>query len=192
MIFFTSDLHLNHENAIRHTDRPFANVDEMNAGLIRRINERVGVDDELWIIGDFSFNTTQENIRQLRRQINCRNVHLIYGNHDKRVDGTGIFQSAQDYKVLKTEYGPVVLFHYPILDWYAKHYGSIHLHGHIHSRGEYNAANLARTGDEQYAYGHTPRRDGLGYRIYDVGVDANDYRPVSLDEIAALLGVSAR
>ena len=31
------------------------------------------------------------------------------------------------------------------------------------------------------------RQDDLGLRIYDVGVDANDYRPVSLEQIAELM-----
>lgn len=54
-------------------------------------------------------------------------------------------------------------------DWQGMSHGSIHLHGHIHSRGmQYNELN---------------RMQGL-YR-YDVGVDANGFRPVSLDEVLA-------
>lgn len=40
------------------------------------------------------------------------------------------------------------------------------LHGHIHSTGEYNERNRVE-----------------GIRRYDVGVDANHFYPVSLDEI---------
>ena len=34
MIFYTSDLHFGHANAIKFDDRPFADVDEMTAGRI--------------------------------------------------------------------------------------------------------------------------------------------------------------
>lgn len=189
MLFFTSDLHLNHENAIEYTNRPFSCLDEMNQELIRKINERVGSSDTLWILGDFAYKASLDEIRGFRQQIKCRNVNLVYGNHDKKADGAGIFQSVQDYKVLKSEYGPLVLFHYPILDWYAKHYGSIHLHGHIHSTDTYNENNLAKMSDDQFAYGHTSKQAEMGYRIYDVGVDANNYQPVSIEEIAKLMNL---
>ena len=66
--------------------------------------------------------------------------------------------------------------HYPMLDWNmaAVHHGidrskaSFMLHGHIHSRaGLDNDANAR-----------------AGIWRYDVGVDANSYRPVSFEEIA--------
>lgn len=46
--------------------------------------------------------------------------------------------------------------------------GSIQLHGHIHSRPEYNE-----------------RSRGRRLFRYDVGVDANGYRPVSIEEVMA-------
>ena len=39
------------------------------------------------------------------------------------------------------------------------------------------------------SYGHTAKREDLNLRIYDVGVDANDYRPISLERIAELMHV---
>ena len=47
-----------------------------------------------------------------------------------------------------------------------RHNNSIHLHGHIHSDGQYNQNN---------------RENGI--MRYDVGVDANCYAPVSLAHI---------
>lgn len=46
MIYFTSDLHLGHANAIHFTERPFADVDEMNEQLISNINDIVNEEDE--------------------------------------------------------------------------------------------------------------------------------------------------
>ena len=189
MIYFTSDLHLGHANAIEFTDRPFSDVEEMNKCLIQNINDTVSAEDELWVLGDFSFKINKEEVRILRKQIMCRRVHLIYGNHDKDYSSDHIFQSVQHYKELKTEYGRVVLFHYPILEWSAAHYGSIHLHGHIHSTGEYNEENLKKKFTDRFIYGHTAKLENLNLRIYDVGVDANDYRPICLERIAELMHV---
>ena len=190
MLYFTSDLHLGHENAIEFTKRPFKSVDEMNNILIENINAVVGEKDELWILGDFSYKLNKEQVRQIRRQIKCRHVHLVYGNHDKDYSQEHIFQSVQHYKELKTEYGRIVLFHYPILEWNAAHYGTIHLHGHIHSTGEYNSENLQKFYRDRFPSGHAANNEDLRLRIYDVGIDANQFKPISLAEIANRMGVS--
>lgn len=189
MIYFTSDLHLGHANVIEFQNRPFSNVEEMNQALIQNINNTVSVDDELWILGDFSYKINKEEVRMLRKQISCKRVHLLYGNHDKDYSSDHIFQSVQHYKELKTDYGRIILFHYPILEWSAAHYGSIHLHGHIHSTGEYNEENLKKKFADRIPYGHKTKRDDLNLRIYDVGVDANGYRPISLEHISELMHV---
>ena len=93
-------------------------------------------------------------------------MHLIYGNHDKDYQNTQTFQSLQDYKEIKTDLGKVVCFHYPIHVWHMKHYCSLHLHGHQHNTPEYNL-----------------KMRELGIYRYDVGVDANNYTPVLLDDI---------
>lgn len=186
MIFFTSDLHLGHENAIEFTNRPFANVDEMNTVLLRNINDVVGLKDELWILGDFAFKISREDVTALRKQIKCKHVHLVRGNHDRDYSNDAIFESVQDYKELKTVYGRFVLFHYPIREWNAAHYGSVHLHGHIHSTGDYNSANLSKRYAEYFHKTRSEQTD-FGLRIYDVGVDANKYRPISLDQIAEMM-----
>lgn len=59
-VYFTADLHLGHANAIRFTSRPFQSVEEMDKSLITNINSRVLMEDELWILGDFSLKL-QEN-----------------------------------------------------------------------------------------------------------------------------------
>ena len=120
---------------------------------------------------------------ELRCKISCTRVHLIKGNHDRDYSNDGFFSTVQDYKELKTEYGKFILFHYPIMEWNASHYGSVHLHGHIHSTGEYNTTNRSRRYRDRFEDGHAVKDPELGLRIYDVGVDANGYRPVSLQEI---------
>ena len=49
MIWFTSDLHLNHRAVVSMCQRPFENVDEMNDILIRNFNERVKKNDMILV-----------------------------------------------------------------------------------------------------------------------------------------------
>jgi len=175
MLYFTSDLHLGHNNVIRHTDRPFETVEAMNDALIANINNTVMPNDTLYILGDFSYRVTVEEAAALARRIRCRSLHLIKGNHDKHWEGGGIFKTVQDYLHFKHEGLKLTLFHYPIMDWSGARHNeeglqSLHLHGHIHSRRP--DLNL----------------DNFSKRIfrYDVGVDANGYRPVSLEDILGM------
>lgn len=189
MIFFTSDLPLGHANAIGFTNRPYSDVEQMNDGLIRNINETVMANDELWILGDFAFKVNMAAAKKFRDQINCKTVHMITGNHDKDYTRDHIFQSVQSYKELKTEYGKFILFHYPIYEWNGAHNGTIHLHGHIHSTGAYNTANLQRRYADRFPEKSFMKDSTLGLRIYDVGVDANNYRPISITQIAKIMNL---
>lgn len=58
MIWFTSDTHFGHENMLRLADRPWSNVAQMNDAMVASINSKVAADDELYILGDFSFKMT--------------------------------------------------------------------------------------------------------------------------------------
>lgn len=83
MIWFTSDTHFGHENVLKFTDRPWETIWQMNDAIVDNINGRVAVDDELYILGDFSFKMTAQDAYGLRKRIACRRIHLVPGNHDK-------------------------------------------------------------------------------------------------------------
>lgn len=83
MIWFTSDTHFGHENVLKFTDRPWETIWQMNDAIVDSINGRVAVDDELYILGDFSFKMTAQDAYALRKRIACRRIHLVPGNHDK-------------------------------------------------------------------------------------------------------------
>ena len=189
MIYFTSDLHLGHANAIGFTSRPFLDVEQMIEGLIKNVNKTGMTNEELWILGDFAFKVNMAVTKQFRDQINCKTVHMITGNHDKDYTRDHIFQSVQHYKELKTEYGKFILFHYPIYEWNGAHNGTIHLHGHIHSTGSYNTANLQKKYIDRFPEKSFMKDSALGLRIYDIGVDANNYRPISITQIAELMNL---
>ena len=72
MIWFTSDMHLGHEKALDFTCRPWNQIDEMNEGIIANINEKVKENDELYILGDYSFKITALEAAALRKKIYCK------------------------------------------------------------------------------------------------------------------------
>ena len=170
MIWFTSDTHFGHANAIKFTNRPFENVEEMEDVFVKNINSLVKADDELYHLGDFSFHTSVDDAKRVRERIRCKRIHLVKGNHDKdwsrpELEGTFVLEPLVAH--IKLDDGRrFSCCHYPMLDWPALRHGCIHLHGHIHSSREYNLWNR-QNGDLRF----------------DVGVDANDYKPVSLEEI---------
>lgn len=176
MLYFSSDHHMNHEAAIRMCNRPFATVEEMNRTLIDNINARVHKNDTLYLLGDITNKGTVASANELIAQIKCPNKILVRGNHDKNYDKT-LFKEIHNLTEIHVGMGgknySITLCHFDMNSWYKSRHGSLHLHGHIHSKyGEYNF--LMR---EQ------------GIRRYDVGVDANHFMPVSLEEILTFMGV---
>lgn len=79
MIFFTSDLHLNHANVIKYCNRPFSSVEEMNEMLIKNWNEVVGPDDIVYCLGDFTM--ASKPVADFTNRLNGTK-YLVPGNHD--------------------------------------------------------------------------------------------------------------
>lgn len=170
--YFTSDSHFNHANiAGKEVSkwpsgyRHFKTVEEMNKTLIDGINDTVGVEDELWHLGDWSFGHPS-NIRYFRHKLKCQTVHLILGNHDKEIrkrqadyQSDGTFASINNLTEIAVEGQKIVLCHYAMRVWRGHHRGTIHLYGHSHG-------NLPPFG-----------------KSMDVGVDTNDFKPYSFEEI---------
>jgi calcineurin-like phosphoesterase family protein len=78
--FFTSDLHFGHKNVIEFCNRPFKDVEEMDAELIRRWNVVVKENDEIFILGDMFF-CGKIRAKEILNQLNGKK-NLIMGNHD--------------------------------------------------------------------------------------------------------------
>ena len=184
MMWFTADLHLGDTNILHDMDRPFDSVEEMNRKVIDAINECVAADDRLYILGDFTYRLPLAEAVRLRERIECQNVTLIRGNHDgdwEDPDVPQIWDEVCDYLEIAPGYAKghrLVMSHYPMLSWNGKARGAIMLHGHIHSRGD---RTNARNRD----------RERPIFR-YDVGLDANDYKPVSRDQSLTSLGCNSR
>lgn len=172
MLWFTADLHLGHENILNYSHRPFANTEEMGVSIVRNINDAVGPKDTLWILGDVCMGLGKDrSLASFVSQLVCQDVRLVRGNHDPKDDSVILaagFSEVRDlHRLSLGERRRATLCHYPLLSWDRQASGALMLHGHIHSEGQrYNMAN---------------RKDGI--LRYDVGVDANGFRPVSADDI---------
>lgn len=164
MIWFTADTHFGHAKSTPYCSRPFASVEEMDAALIANWNRVVALRDEVWHLGDFCFRTDPKRYRD---QLNGR-IHLRWGNHDRdRKALTPLFESVGDVHYLRYEGRKFFLSHYAHRTWPSSHHGTFHLFGHSH--------------------GDLP---GYG-RSMDVGVDAQQYTPISINEVMERLAREA-
>jgi calcineurin-like phosphoesterase family protein len=186
-LWFTSDTHYNHGNICSATTqwtnpvtcREFKSLEHMNAHLVGNINEKVGQDDILFHLGDWSFGGF-EQIELFRNQIVCKNVHLITGNHDHHIENNregiqSVFSSVNKYLNLNVKWNvgtPLMgeqrfaLMHFPIASWDNMARGAIHLHGHVHFEAD--------------------KRIGMG-KMMDVGVDGNELYPIDMSEVLKLM-----
>jgi calcineurin-like phosphoesterase family protein len=164
-VFFTSDTHFGDPRVLRIDKRPFSSVPEHDAALVRLWNETVSPEDEIWHLGDFALHARPERIEELLSSLHGRK-HLITGNNDgpATLSARG-WASVQAYAELMVDGTAVVLCHYAFRTWKNMGRGWIDLHGHSHGRLK-------------------PQT-----RQYDVGVDAWNYRPVTL---ATILGTRRR
>lgn len=174
MIYYTADLHLGHENVIRHCCRPFAAVEEMDAALIRNWNSRVHKNDTIYIVGDLFFRNRRSAEGYLE-ELKGRK-HLVLGNHDiswyKKASAAhwaDYFDSVQPMVTIRDGNALVTLCHYPMMTWQGSGHGGFMVFGHIH-----NNTNAA--------FWPLIRGSPL---LLNAGVDINEYRPVTLSELQA-------
>lgn len=152
-------------------------VNEMDSYLLDGINSIVGQNDTLYHLGDFCFGPKHDyyNVaKRYRDRIACRNVHLIWGNHDG-FSIRPLFTSAMDMNTASVDKQSIVLCHYCLATWNKAHRGVWHFYGHSHT-------NL-----EEWANKAMP-----GRRSMDVGVDnafkiLGEYRPFSFNELKEIM-----
>ena len=78
-IFIVSDLHLGHSKDFIYGARGFENVEDMNETIIRKWNEIVDEEDDVYVLGDLVMGP-EVNLQMLRR-LKGR-LHIVRGNHD--------------------------------------------------------------------------------------------------------------
>ena len=178
-MFFTSDSHFHHENIIKYCRRPFKNVEENDAELIRRWNEKVPEDGIVFHLGDVGFGNPQ-TINEILNQLNGT-IYLVIGNHDWRSivkNHSWRFREMTQQINMKIGKQHIILNHYPMLCFAGAWRGidaTWQLFGHVHT-SPYTDDGL----DQQ-------RLKMLFTTQYDVGVDNNDFTPVSYNEVKQII-----
>lgn len=176
-IFFTSDTHFGHFKIIDYCKRPFSSIEEHDKTLIQNWNNTVGQDDTVFHLGDFAYGNSQF-IANIIKQLNG-NIILIKGNHDLRNMNPTLYNIFSDvvYQArILIDKQTVYLNHFPFLcfdhgdiNLYKDNY-SIQLFGHVHSGPLTSSEDVNRL-------------NILFPTQYDVGVDNNNYTPISWTDV---------
>lgn len=178
--FFISDLHISHKNVLEYDQRPFRTIEENDAEIMRRWNEKVDDDDDVYILGDISWRKNEDTVayyKQLRGK-----KHLIVGNHDKKMikdaNVARLFVEILDYKEFHFDYGiDIVLCHYPIPCFKNHFHGWLHFYGHVHNSFESDMIEKFRREMEEERH-HACRMFNVGCMMPYI-----NYTPMSWEEI---------
>ena len=179
-LYFTSDLHFGHYNICRFCNRPFLSRKEMDDTLIQNWNSVVPEDGIVICCGDLTL-AHKPNYKEYWYYIKKLNglIYLTRGNHDIIPLGDyfdlndetqqKLKLSVHDKMLVKTNDALIYAEHYPCLAFN----GDYQVFGHIHT-----LANGKCYGKD------APVIDKLSNNQYDVGVDQNNYRPISYADLA--------
>ena len=183
MVYFTSDLHFCHDKDFVWQARGFESIDEMNAEIIRRWNEVVYPDDDVYVLGDLTLGNVEEGLKLIAKLNGY--LHIMRGNHDtdKKVERyleLPNVVSVQHADVLKYRKAIFWLSHYPTITanydddkpW-AQHL--VCLFGHTHQTEPFYYLDNGNYYMGQHAIPNP--------YMYNVGMDAHNCTPISIEEI---------
>jgi calcineurin-like phosphoesterase family protein len=141
----------------------------MNCAILERLNDAVKANDALYFLGDFCIGPKARAL-ELRREIRCKKIFAVPGNHDKETRKlTQEFSWIGNLAEVSINGQQIVLCHYAMRVWNHSSHGAWHLYGHSHGR--------------------LPTLDNS--LSMDVGVDTHDFRPWSFDEIRDRMSAKA-
>lgn len=171
-IWFTSDLHIGHRNIITYCNRPFRDVQEMDEMLIKNWNAVVQPGDQVYVVGDMCLARPEYGVSRIGRMNGEK--FLVEGNHDKGClkskEFRDLFAWVRPLYELKVQdqdasHGTqrIVLCHYAMRVWNKSHHGAWQLYGHSHGTLPDDPKSLSM----------------------DVGVDPNNYTPISYSQVKA-------
>ena len=167
-IFLTADHHFGHDNIIKNCNRPFKDVDEMNAVLIDNWNSVINKKDIIYHLGDIVCFRKNEYLIDILKQLNGR-IHLILGNHDNiKKKNYQLFDSIEQLKTIKYKGIKIVLCHYAMRVWNCSCHGSLHFYAHSHGMLPIKANSM------------------------DVGVDCHNFKPLFIEDAIDMLNNASK
>ena len=170
MIYFSSDLHLNHNKSFIYEPRGFKNIYEMNNTIIKNFNSIITWEDDLYLLGDNFLGELESGI-SLFNQLPGK-IHLIWGNHD--TDNRKEVMS-KCYNVVET-IGYAGMIKYNKYHFYMSHFPTC-----TTNFDDYQKPLKQRT---LCLAGHTHSKELFEpCGSYNVAVDAHNCFPVSIDKI---------
>lgn len=184
-IWFTSDTHFSHQGIINNCFRPYSTTNQMDKELIDNWNKVVKPNDVVFHLGDFFFSNSRnpETTDRTNYLLGVLHgyIHLIRGNHDGRaITRAKGWCSVSDMLMVNCyKKQKIVLNHFCQLVWDKSHYGSWHLYGHSHG-------TLGQENDK-HKYSKLLKVLVDHMKIHDVGVDNNNYFPISFWEVADIM-----
>ena len=164
MIWFSADYHLGHKNIIKYCNRPFSDVKEMDEIIITNLKKVLKPNDTLYFLGDLTFK--KEIAQEFFETFSKIHIHFIIGNHDSKQIINLVKEncaSVSKLKDIKIEGQKITLCHYAMRVWHKSHFNAWQLYGHSHGT-----------------------LDPIG-KQWDVGIDKNNFFPVSYGEIINIM-----
>ncbi|MCK5605731.1 metallophosphoesterase [Candidatus Pacearchaeota archaeon] len=126
MYYFTADQHFDHINIMKHCNRPFRTVDEMNETIMNAWNLNVKPEDVVVLAGDISMLPSADLIHRRFLSKLVGNKVFLRGNHDHWMkEKRYIYNKRIEMQI-------VSVCHYPMRTWQNSNHGSWQLHGHSH------------------------------------------------------------
>lgn len=192
MVWFSSDHHFFHNNIIKFCNRPFASVEEMNEELIHRYNSVVQPDDVVYFLGDFSM--AFRPVELYARRLNGRKF-LVPGNHEFCFPAHKKSRKSPEQhaywlkRYVECGFEGVLSLAWRLPnDLLLSHMPYAGSGDHADKEERYSEYRLADKGDF-LLHGHTHGKWRKKGRLIDVGVDAWDFTPVSLEQIQELIAL---
>jgi len=213
-VFYFSDPHYYHANMVRaisqwtdkeNSTRDFDSIDEMNNAIVNSINKTVRKNDILFCLGDWSFGN-KKYITEFRRRIHCKNVHLIFGNHDEEIEeGTisihevgELCGKTHDDAELGRKVRELLNSEHNLSGHFSsvQHYKEVAVDGIMICMFHYKQTiwnKSHRDAYHLYGHSHSMAEHLVNGKSMDVGVDnafklLGEYRPFSHEEILHFLG----
>ena len=124
------------------------------------LQKSIKVDDILYFLGDLTFK--RETAIKFFEMLDGVEIHYIIGNHDSRevVDIANRFCSSVTGLIdIRIQDQSITLCHYAMRVWNKSHFNAWQLYGHSHGG-----------------------LDSIG-KQYDVGIDNNNYHPISFENL---------